>query len=149
VGHFFPGHENVLKYGINGLIQKAEEKMKIFYGSTPENIKKRNFLQSVTIVCNAVKSFIQRFSNLAKDLAKNELNPKRQEELLEISEICHNISENPPKSFKEALQLIHFTHLISGLEDGGFAISIGRLDQYLYPYYLKDKNEGKISNEEP
>ncbi len=148
VGHFFPGHENVLKYGINGLIQKAEEKMKIFYGSTPENTKKRIFLQSVIIVCNAVKSLIQRFSNLAKDLAKNELNPKRQEELLEISEICHNISENPPKFFKEALQLIFFTHLISGLEDGGFAISIGRLDQYLYPYYLKDINEGKISNEE-
>ena len=43
--------------------------------------------------------------------------------------------------FKEALQLIHFTHLVSGLEDGGFAISIGRLDQLLYPYYKKDIEE--------
>ncbi|MFX1258935.1 MAG: glycyl radical protein [Promethearchaeota archaeon] len=144
IGHFFPGHENVLKYGINGLIKKAEKKMEYF----SQELSKKNSLKSIILVCEAAKKYVKRFSNLAKEMAEKELNPKRQNELKEISDICHNISENPPNSFKEALQLIYFTHVICGLEDGGFAISIGRLDQILYPYYLKDLKEGRISIEE-
>ncbi len=144
IGHFFPGHENVFKGGFNSLIQKAEVKMKEF----SEDVEKMTFLQSVIIVLKAAKKFIQRFSNLTKEMAEMETNLERQKELLEISEICNNISGNPPNSFKEAIQLLYFTHIISGLEDGGFAISIGRLDQVLYPYYLKDLNEGKGSKEE-
>ncbi len=145
VGHFLIGHENVFKYGIKGLIQKAEKRLKNF---SLEDTEKRVFLQSVIILCTAVKNFIQRFSLLAEGEAKNEPNIDRKKELIEISEICRNISENLPTSFKEAIQLIYFNQLICGLEDGGFAVSIGRLDQYLYPYYLKDKSEGKISDEE-
>ncbi len=144
VGHFFPGHENVLKSGYDGLIRKAEEKLKEF----PNDIEKKNFLDSVIIVLNGAKNYVQRYSNLAKEMAENEENSERQKELLEISETCYAISGSPPKSFKEALQLIFFTHVICGLEDGGFAISIGRLDQVLYPYYLEDINQGKILVEE-
>lgn len=143
-GHFFPGHENVLKEGLNGLIEKSEKRLKEF----SEDSKKGNFLQSVIVVCNAVKEYIKRYSNLAKKMAEKELDLKRQKELEEISQICRNISEKPPSSFKEALQLIFFTHVVCGLEDGGFAISIGRLDQVLYPYYLKDIEEGTLSAEE-
>ena len=144
VGHFFPGHENVLKNGIGGLIQKAENKIKEF----ALDHEKTSFLNSVIIVLNGAKSYIERFSDLAKDMAKNQLNSKRRHELLEIVAICDNISINPPRNFKEALQLIFFTHVIAGLEDGGLAISIGRLDQVLYPFYIKDKQEGKINDEE-
>ncbi len=143
-GHFFPGHENVLKEGLNGLIEKAEKRLKEF----SEDSKKMSFLQSVIVVCTAVKEYIKRYSNLAKKMAEKELDSKRQKELEEISQICRNISEKPPSSFKEALQLIFFTHVVCGLEDGGFAISIGRLDQVLYPYYLKDMEEGTLSAEE-
>ena len=141
IGHFFPGHENILKYGLNGLIKRAKSKREEF-SDDPE---KKKFLQSVIIVCNAAKSFIKRFSSLALKISKKEFNSKRKEELLEISEICSNISENPPKNFKEALQLVYFNHLICGIEDGGYAISIGRLDQLIYPFYINDIDKGVIT----
>ena len=144
VGHFFPGHENVLKSGFNGLIQTAKAKKNDFL----KDREKLNFLDSVIIVLEGVQRFIQRFSTLANEMAENEPINSRKNELLEISEICSKISSNPPETFKEALQLIYFTHIISGLEDGGFAISIGRLDQVLYPYYIKDKKIGIITDEE-
>jgi len=144
VGHFFPGHQNVLKLGFNGLIQKAKEKMKDF----SRDQEKLEFLESVIISIEGAKNFVQRFSNLAAELAEKENINSRKKELMEISEICSNISYNPPNSFKEALQLIYFTHIISGLEDGGLAISIGRLDQVLYPYYVNDKMKGVINDEE-
>ena len=143
IGHFFPGHENVLKYGINDLIKQAHKNQEKF----SRDNDKTTFLESVIILLNAVKRFIQRFSILARDMAEDEKNSKRQKELYEISDICENISENPPQSLKEALQLIYFTHLISGLEDGGFAISVGRLDQYLYPYFIEDIKVGKVDKE--
>ncbi|MFX0076644.1 MAG: pyruvate formate lyase family protein, partial [Candidatus Hermodarchaeota archaeon] len=144
VGHFFPGHENVLKLGFNGLVQKAKEKLNEF----SQDQEKRNFLESVIIVLEGAQKFIKRFSILAAELAENESMNSRKSELLDISKICSQISSKPPESFKEALQLVYFTHIISGLEDGGFAISIGRLDQVLYPYYVEDKEKGIITDEE-
>ncbi len=144
IGHFFPGHENVLKYGINDLIKVASENQEKF----SKDNNKMIFLESVIILLNAVKRFIQRFSILARDMAEYEIDSRRKKELYEVSDICKNISENPPQNLREALQLIYFTHLISGLEDGGFAISVGRLDQYLYPYFIEDIKLGKVDNEE-
>ncbi len=144
MGHFFPGHENVLKEGFEGLIQKVKTNL----NDVANNKEKVNFLNSVIIVLNGAKKLINRFSVLAKEMAENERNPNRKKELNEISLICSNIAVNAPKTFKEALQLIYFTHVIAGLEDGGFAISVGRLDQILYPYYINDKKSGKITDEE-
>ena len=144
IGHFFPGHENVLKYGINDLIKQSRENQEKF----SKDNDKTTFLESVIILLSGVRRFVQRFSILSRDMAKVETDSKRQKELYEISDICKNISEKPPQNLKEALQLIYFTHLISGLEDGGFAISVGRLDQYLYPYFIEDIKLGKIDKDE-
>ncbi|MBD3211486.1 MAG: formate C-acetyltransferase/glycerol dehydratase family glycyl radical enzyme [Candidatus Lokiarchaeota archaeon] len=148
IGHFFPGHHNLLKFGVNGLIKQARAKLAKIDETKDIKENSSRFYESVLILLNAVKKFIQRFSNFASEMALSEKSHRRKKELLEIAEICKNIAENPPKTFKEALQLVYFNHLISGLEDGGFAISVGRLDQELYKYYLKDIKNGQISPQE-
>lgn len=145
IGHFFPGHPNLLKFGIKGLLNLINQKMDEKSDTHIEEERESHFYQSLKIVLNAVKNFIQRYSDLSFSMAQKEENNHRKQELLEIAEICHHISKNPPDNFKQALQLIYFNHLICGLEDGGFAISIGRLDQYLYPYYRADLKKGIIS----
>jgi pyruvate formate-lyase/glycerol dehydratase family glycyl radical enzyme len=144
VGHFFPGFENVLKNGFDGLLSEVEKKKEDFKNDED----KLRFLETVKIVLNGAKIYIERYSKLAKNMAIQEEATERRRELLEISEVCFNISNNPPKTFKEALQLIIFIHIISGIEDGGFAISLGRLDQILYPYYANDIKNGNITKEE-
>lgn len=144
VGHFFPGHPNVFESGFDALCTKAKKKMEEYKGDQD----KLAFLNTVIIILDGVKQYILRFSDLAKKMSLEEPESKRKAELLEISEICQNISGKPPKNFKEALQLLLFTHIIAGLEDGGFAISLGRLDQVLYPYYNNDINKGILKQEE-
>jgi formate C-acetyltransferase len=146
IGHFFPGHYNLLKYGINGLLDKARSSMEDNGGEVTED--KSLFYESVLILLKAAKKFIKRFSTLAHNMSLEETNSSRKGELLEIANICENISEHPPKTFKESLQLVYFNQLICGLEDGGFAISVGRLDQDLYSYYIKDIQEKKITQKE-
>lgn len=148
IGHFFPGHRNTLKYGYNGLLNMAKERMASLCENERNFQKKENFLKSVIILLESVRNYTVRISNYAKSLANNNKDSNRKEELMEISEICKYISEKPPHTFKEALQLIYFNQLICGLEDGGFAVSVGRLDQELFPYYKKDIREGKINHEE-
>jgi pyruvate formate-lyase/glycerol dehydratase family glycyl radical enzyme len=143
VGHFFPGFGNVLKNGFDGLLSEVEKKENDF--SNEE--EKLRFLETVKILLNGAKTYIDRYSKLAKSMANQEEDPERRRELSDISEMCFNISKNAPKTFKEALQLIFFIHVISGIEDGGFAISLGRLDQILYPYYANDTKSGKLNNE--
>ncbi|MHA1192233.1 MAG: pyruvate formate lyase family protein [Promethearchaeota archaeon] len=111
VGHFFPGHPNVLEGGFDGLLSKTKQKMEDF----KDDQDKLAFLNTVIIILDGVKHYILRFSDLAKKMASEESDSLRKAELLEISEICYNISHNPPKNFKEAFQLIVFTHIIAGL----------------------------------
>lgn len=143
IGHFLLGHNKVIKLGFKGIRNLAEEKLRSLNGSK----EKKDFLNAVIIAVDGVSNFIKRFSELADDLSNKEKNKTRKNELIKISEICKNISDNPASNFYEALQLVWFVQLIAQVEDGGFAISFGRLDQILYPYYKRDIEDGRINPE--
>ncbi len=57
---------------------------------------------------------------------------------MEIAEICHRVPLHPANSFREAIQSFWFFHLVLNLESNSYAISPGRFDQYIYPFYRKD-----------
>jgi len=100
---------------------------------------KKAFLEAVIICCDAFTRFIKRYSELARIKAKSESETKRAAELITIAESCNWISENPPRTFREALQLTWFNELVGNISHGlGAILSIGRPDQYLYPYYKSD-----------
>lgn len=145
-GHFIPDYPELLKIGLKGNIEKAKEAISKIDTNDPEYFEKVNFLKAVIISNKAVMNFAKRFSKLAKNKASNCQSNKRKNELLRISEICENVPENPPRDFYEALQFIFFIHLTIQLESNGHSISIGRLDQLLYKFYLMDVESGSKDN---
>jgi pyruvate-formate lyase len=73
----------------------------------------------------------------------------RKVELQRIATICDKVPAEPAETFREAMQSVWFTHIISELEMGAtVANSLGRLDQYLYPYYENDLASGLTTREE-
>jgi formate C-acetyltransferase len=44
---------------------------------------------------------------------------------------------------------VWFVHLIQQMESSGHSVSLGRFDQYLYPYYERDLQSGEITQENP
>lgn len=143
-GHLILGINNVLKVGFKGIKEKAIHLKKIM----SENPEKIAFLDAVIITCDAVKRFAERFSNLAKEKASQELDETRKEELLKIAEITAKVPWNPPTSFHEAVQFTWFTQDIAIISYGiGGVIALGRTDQFLYPYYEKDLENGIITRE--
>ncbi len=146
--HLAVNYEKVLKHGIKGYLDKIDEYKNKLDLTIPESIDKLVFYKASKTVLEAVSNFILRYSTLANELACKEEDITRREELLQMSEICSNISLKPASSFKEAIQIVWFIQLILQIESNGHSLSYGRFDQYLYPYYKHDLNNGIINEAE-
>ena len=75
--------------------------------------------------------------------------PVRKAELIRIANACERCPGEPPRDFFEAIQCVRMYHLVCWKESSDRPeVPIGRLDQLLYPFYKKDRKEGKISTQE-
>jgi pyruvate formate-lyase/glycerol dehydratase family glycyl radical enzyme len=147
IGHFTMNHPRVLKLGLSGIIAEAQER---YDALTPEERRgdKGLFYDAVIRSLRATIRFANRYADLAESLAKDETVPDRAEELRTIARVCRRVPEHPAETFHEAVQCVYFIHLVSQIESGGNSISLGRIDQILYPYYAADRQAGRITAEQ-
>jgi pyruvate formate-lyase/glycerol dehydratase family glycyl radical enzyme len=146
----------IMTGGLGGIIRRsAEEKKKTIDTSkyTPNSynaiIHKTVILDMIIMTCEAVIKYARKHADLARKMAAAEKDPVRKAELEEISETCTWVPENTPRTFREALQFYWFIHL--GLRKEAPYHSgpcPARIDQWAYPYYEKDLNEGRITRQE-
>lgn len=127
----------VLGKGFNGIKQEAKRKLKEIDLEEAGAIDKQLFYKAVIIVCDAVNVFAKRYAAKAREAA-GESHGEKKKELEELARVCERVPANPAESFYEALQSTWFTFMIGNLEAGGDSISLGGLDQILYPYYKAD-----------
>ena len=146
--HLAVNYQRILSDGLKGYEKRVKELRAALDFTDPESIDKNVFYKAVLTVIEAVRDFAQRYSKLAKELADKETDAKRKEELLQMSKICAKVPYEPANSFREAVQSVWFIQLILQIESNGHSLSYGRFDQYMYPYYMKDINEGKITKED-
>jgi len=135
----------VLNHGLNPIISEAEEELKKLRFLDPGSIDKGYFLNAVIISLKAIIRFAERFSLLAAQMSWREKDPVRKRELEEISAICARVPANSARNFREALQSFWFTYLMINPSP---TAGMGRMDQYLYPFYKRDVADGKITDEE-
>ena len=132
--------------GFETIKQEAEKRLAELNPLNPrDSIDKADFYRAIIIVADAIILWAQRYSDEAKRLAAAETDGKRRQELLEIARITAKVPRYPAESFYEAMQAQWFIQLFSRLEQKtGATISNGRMDQYLYPYYARDKAAGRL-----
>ena len=148
-GHNIHNYEKALKKGFLGIKEEAEERLARLDLTEPDELKKVPFLEGVILAMEAAAEIGKRFSTRARELAEEEEDTGRKTDLLRIAEVCDRVPAKPARTFHEALQGCFFIRLMVIWElahDGGFCL--GRMDQYLYPYYESDIREGRISKEE-
>lgn len=145
--HLAVDYETVLKHGLVGYEKRVLKLKSELDLCVAENIDKYHFYRAVLIVIDAVKTYAERFSKLAAEMAEK-AEGQRKEELLEISRICAKVPYEPAETFREAIQSTWFIQLILQIESNGHSLSYGRFDQYLYPYYKHDKDLGLITDDE-
>ncbi|MBR4888038.1 MAG: pyruvate formate lyase family protein, partial [Clostridia bacterium] len=69
-------------------------------------------------------------------------------DMTDVAENCRFLTENAPQNFHQALQLIWFVHLFLHAEGVCAAVSFGRFDDYMYPFYRRDMETGALTREE-
>jgi pyruvate formate-lyase/glycerol dehydratase family glycyl radical enzyme len=140
-----PDYEKVLSHGLNSIIEEAEEELKSIRFFGRDDVEKRLFLDAVIIALKAINHFANRLADLAESQAGTEANPERREKLQRIAETCRWVPANAARSFYEALQCFWLIYLVCNPSP---TIGVGRFDQYMYPFYKKDKEMGRITDEE-
>jgi len=148
IGHVCVQYDKVLAKGYRGIIAEAEAAQAKLDVSDGDYVQRNNFLEAVIESCEAVIEYAHRYAELALDMAKKEKNPVRQAELAKIARNCARVPEYPARDFHEACQSFWFVQLLLQVESSGHSISPGRFDKYMYPYYKKDKDAGKLTLEQ-
>jgi trans-4-hydroxy-L-proline dehydratase len=148
-----PGHTvadgKIYQKGFLSFKDEIQQQLDLLdYQNDQQAYQKQNQLKAMSICCDAIILFANRYAQLARDKAEEEPDNKRKEELLKISQICQQVPANAPRNFYEALQMYWFVHLgvISELNTWD-SFNPGHLDQHLYPFYLKDMQAGILDKE--
>lgn len=141
INYYYP-----LQYGIDGIIEMCDENIKDSAGY-PE-MDRLYFYEAVRIMLEGIKQWILNYAKEASFLAKIEKDSKQKKEYKEIAERLNWIASKPPRSFKDALQMIWVFHIAVLNEDAISGLSPGRLGQVLYPYWKTDMDKGLINREQ-
>jgi pyruvate formate-lyase/glycerol dehydratase family glycyl radical enzyme len=144
-GHAIPAFDMILAEGLEGLRERARRTAAAYDPGAPDYAARQDFWQAMIVSLDALSAYIRRYAALAWQMAAQERDPVRQEELAGIGDTCAWVAVDPPRTFREALQLIWFVHLGIKMDDGGVGHSFGRFDQYLYLAYRDDLDAGRLT----
>ncbi len=133
--HSVADYEKVIKIGINGYKEEIAESKKNH--SVKEELE---FLEGLDMIANAIIGWAEKCSKVAYDKALETENDEYKANLMKLSEALKNVPANPAKSFYEAVLTVYVIYAF--VPD-----SIGCIDRYLYPFYVKEIADGTLTKE--
>ena len=145
IGHVTVDYPKVLAVGFEGIIKEAKDALSALSQADADYAKRYHFLNAVITSCEAAINYAERYSALAEEMARAETDYRRKKELEEIAYNCRRVPRHKAESFYEACQSFWFVQMLLQTESSGHSISPGRFDQYMYPYYKKDIDSGKLT----
>jgi len=141
-----PGYDVILmKKGMLDIQKEAQEHLANLDYQNPDDIQKIYFYKSLIDTTEGVMIYARRMSEYAAQLAQQETNPKRKAELQKISEINAKVPAHKPETFWEAIQAVWTIESLLVVEENQTGMSIGRVDQYMYPFFKNDLDKGKMN----
>lgn len=148
-----PGHtvngKKIYSKGMLDLIAEIEREIESLKLESEKVITEQvEELHAMKIAAEAIVMFAERHAQLLEEIAENETDVQRKNELTQMAQICRNVPAKAPKTFHEALQYYWFVHLgvITELNPWD-SFNPGRLDQHLYPFYEQGLKDGSLTEE--
>ncbi len=141
-GHLSPSYRELLDLGLGGMIERVLRRRE--GESAPEKLE---FLAAAEHALRGVAHWAERHAAFLGEEARR-AGAERAADLREMSRICAKIAHEPPATFSEAMQLIWLVHQAIHIEGHGYSCTPDRLDQILYPYYIEDRQAGRLDDAE-
>ncbi len=134
----FIDYDTLLRFGLNGLANQVSAHRKKAK-ETDEDVTIYDCMLEEIQLVKDVCLFYQR---QAMDLVSQTTSTKRKHELQKMANVLAHIQESAPSSMHEALQLAWIYGLMIPL------VQHGRLDEYIGDYYVRDIDNGLITEQE-
>lgn len=137
-GHLTLDWETLVGIGITGYIERTRKRIE---RAKEENADTSviNWLEGMRLVYEAIREYIVRYAEAARASGNTR-----------AAEVCENLADNPPRTFREAMQLILFVFTVYMIYGGWrvACLTLGRMDKYLLPFYLDDIRSGRATEED-
>ncbi|MCW7754862.1 4-hydroxyphenylacetate decarboxylase large subunit [Desulfobotulus sp. H1] len=147
INYYYP-----LEYGFDGIIKIAREMKDTVAGRADgDGLIGMNRLynyEAVILAIEGVQAWILNYAREARRLEAIEKDTVQRKEYGEIADSLEWIAHHPPRTFREAFQLIETVHLSVLNEDAISGLSPGRIGQILYPYFEQDMEAGRLTEDE-
>ena len=129
-----------LRLGFGGLL----ERIRVCNAEHPD--PDEEFYGALADVVMGIQQWIRNHVDAARQLADEESNPAIRRNLEEMATMNSKLVHEPPETFRGACQWTAWYQMAARIYNGSGAV--GRLDQYFYPYYRRDKDAGRLTDED-
>jgi pyruvate-formate lyase len=142
-GHLIPDYARVIDKGwkaIHGEIQAHYEAL----SKRERKGQKGAQLRAMLTAATTARDVADRYRAACLDLAAEETDEARQQELRQMAENLGRVPWEPAQTFWQAVQSLWLTHMLIMSEENypGPGVSFGRIDQYLFPFWKRSLAEG-------
>lgn len=129
--HLTPDYQRLLTFGYRGILEQINSNA-VSIGTEEAAI----YAHNAEIVINAIRRFALRYAEAA-----------REKGMKRAYEALMRVPYEPAYDLYSALQSIWIVHMIASCYVGGRDYAFGYMDEYLYPYYIKEKENGATDKE--
>lgn len=148
-GHVIPDFGFVLENGLDRIRERICRRRSKTRGDQAKEKSRETMdhtanLEAFEVVVEAVGGYAMRYAGTAQELGRRCVNEEYRRSLLNIQRACHKMAHEPAQTFYEALQYVLILQELLVTETASGSMSLGRMDQLLYPYYQADLEAGRI-----
>jgi len=142
-GHLIPDHERVLQIGWKGIVADLESRYKQLSDDAKKGPQGAQ-LRAMMTAASMPRDLAAKYSDLCLDLAAEQTDPDRRQELLQMGQVLVRVPWEPVRTFWEAMQALWINHMLIMSDENypGPGTSFGRIDQYLLPYWEYSLSHG-------
>ncbi|MFH2066524.1 MAG: pyruvate formate lyase family protein [Pseudomonadota bacterium] len=144
LSHTIPDFPKILGLGTKGMIYEIEEQLTD--GTLTGDQK--STLHAMKLCLEGLTVYAKNLARQAQIDASAETGPLRKQELEKLASICSRVVELPARTLDEAVNSMWITWVGLHMENTNAGLSLGRLDQWLQPYFEKDMARLKTTEEQ-
>ena len=148
-GHLIAGYDKIINTGYAAIRKQAQDWIDAHRGNLMgEDVGKYLFYKSAVIACDAAILLGKRYARACYDKAQTAGTEARRAELEKMGDGLMWISENPARTFWEAVQATMLYQVLITIDTRIPSPALGRFDQYTWPFLKKELEEGTITLDE-
>ncbi len=133
-GHTVCNYNTLLDNGLDGILAQIDH----YAAINSQDEDTQNFYEACRIVIRGMQAYLQAYADKAAELAAVEEDPRQRQYYEQIAANCTSVIHKKPETLYQAVQLMWTLVLWDWCD------CVGRVDQYLYPYYEKAVCEGDV-----